>query len=253
MSLQEDMTAMGDAFDAALNDDSFYLPPEAFATPTSSTAWTTSSPGRKSVRFTITHQGDPLPPEGIARIDPLKIAAAAHQGHALGGSSIYLAAARPPMPICSRRGLRLLIVAVAALILIFIIMIVLTRAIAAAGVIVGTVVLSLGASSACRVVVAAHRRHPAALDGAADVGHRAAGGGCGLQLLLVSRMKEELHAGINTGILRSMVGTGSVVTAAGLVFAFTMISMSVSKLIIIGQGAPPSAWACCSTRWWCAR
>ena len=32
-----------------------------------------------------------------------------------------------------------------------------------------------------------------------------------------------------------IVFTGSVVTAAGLVFAFTMMSMSVSKLIIIGQ------------------
>jgi RND superfamily putative drug exporter len=32
-----------------------------------------------------------------------------------------------------------------------------------------------------------------------------------------------------------MAGTGSVVTSAGLVFAFTMMSMAVSKLIIIGQ------------------
>ena len=31
-------------------------------------------------------------------------------------------------------------------------------------------------------------------------------------------------AGINTGIIRSMAGSGSVVTAAGLVFAFTMAS-----------------------------
>jgi uncharacterized membrane protein YdfJ with MMPL/SSD domain len=33
---------------------------------------------------------------------------------------------------------------------------------------------------------------------------------------LVSRFKEEIHAGINTGIIRSMAGSGSVVTAAGL-------------------------------------
>ncbi|MDZ4235176.1 MAG: MMPL family transporter, partial [Dietzia sp.] len=54
-------------------------------------------------------------------------------------------------------------------------------------------------------------------------------------LLLVSRMKEELHAGLNTGIIRSMAGTGSVVTAAGMVFAFTMMSMTVSDMIVIGQ------------------
>lgn len=32
MAMQEDGTAMGEAFDAARNDDTFYLPPEAFET-----------------------------------------------------------------------------------------------------------------------------------------------------------------------------------------------------------------------------
>jgi RND superfamily putative drug exporter len=48
-------------------------------------------------------------------------------------------------------------------------------------------------------------------------------------------MKEEIAAGINTGIIRAMGGTGKVVTNAGLVFAFTMISMVVSHLVTIGQ------------------
>ena len=54
-------------------------------------------------------------------------------------------------------------------------------------------------------------------------------------LLLVSRLEEEIPAGIETGIIRSMGGTGAVVTSAGLVFAFTMMSMVVSDLRIIGQ------------------
>ncbi|HTQ21779.1 MMPL family transporter, partial [Mycobacterium sp.] len=45
----------------------------------------------------------------------------------------------------------------------------------------------------------------------------------------------EIHAGLNTGIIRAMGGTGSVVTSAGLVFAFTMMTMAVSQLIVIGQ------------------
>src|SRR5207302_7547124 len=45
----------------------------------------------------------------------------------------------------------------------------------------------------------------------------------------------ELAAGINTGIIRAMGGTGKVVTTAGLVFAFTMASMAVSELRVIGQ------------------
>jgi RND superfamily putative drug exporter len=48
-------------------------------------------------------------------------------------------------------------------------------------------------------------------------------------------MKEEIPAGINTGIIRAMGGSGSVVTAAGLVFAFTMMSMSVSAMVVVAQ------------------
>jgi putative drug exporter of the RND superfamily len=59
--------------------------------------------------------------------------------------------------------------------------------------------------------------------------------GSDYNLLLVSRMKEEIAAGINTGIIRAMGGTGKVVTAAGLVFAFTMGSLIVSDLLILGQ------------------
>ena len=59
--------------------------------------------------------------------------------------------------------------------------------------------------------------------------------GSDYNLLLVARMKEELGAGINTGIIRAMGGTGKVVTNAGLVFAVTMGSMVVSDLLSIGQ------------------
>jgi RND superfamily putative drug exporter len=70
-------------------------------------------------------------------------------------------------------------------------------------------------------------------------------------LLLVSRMKEELHAGLRTGIIRSMAATGSVVTSAGLVFAFTLAAMPVSHLIVIGQVGTTIGMACCLTPWWC--
>jgi RND superfamily putative drug exporter len=59
--------------------------------------------------------------------------------------------------------------------------------------------------------------------------------GSDYNLLLVSRFKEEIGAGLKTGIIRAMGGTGKVVTAAGLVFAFTMASMVVSDLRGVGQ------------------
>lgn len=39
--------------------------------------------------------------------------------------------------------------------------------------------------------------------------------GADYNLLLISRLKEELHAGLKTGNIRAMAGTGGVVTAAG--------------------------------------
>ncbi|TDH48347.1 hypothetical protein E2F47_24025, partial [Mycobacterium eburneum] len=59
--------------------------------------------------------------------------------------------------------------------------------------------------------------------------------GSDYNLLLVARFKEERGAGLKTGIIRSMAGTGSVVTSAGLVFAFTMMSFAVSDLRVMGQ------------------
>ena len=59
--------------------------------------------------------------------------------------------------------------------------------------------------------------------------------GSDYNLLLVARFKEEIHAGLNTGIIRAMAGSGSVVTSAGLVFAFTMASMVISDLRVAGQ------------------
>src|SRR6478752_373159 len=62
-------TAMGKDFDAAHNDDSFYLPPEVFKNPDFQRAMSSFlSPDGKAARFIISHKGDPGSPEGIARI-----------------------------------------------------------------------------------------------------------------------------------------------------------------------------------------
>jgi putative drug exporter of the RND superfamily len=59
--------------------------------------------------------------------------------------------------------------------------------------------------------------------------------GSDYNLLLVSRFKDEIHAGLKTGIIRSMAATGGVVTSAGLVFAATMAGMLYSDLIVLAQ------------------
>ncbi|GAB5894681.1 MMPL/RND family transporter [Mycolicibacterium mageritense] len=236
---QNNQTAMGQAFDASLNDEFFYLPPEAFGTADFQRGIKLFlSPDGHAVRFTVFHQGDPLTEEGTSHIEPLKIAAAdAIKGTPLEGSTVYVGGtAAMYKDMQQGADYDLLIAAVASLVLIFLIMVVLTRAVAAAAVIVGTVVLSLGASFGLSVLIWQHLvgipLHWMVLPMSVIV---LLAVGADYNLLLVSRMKEEIHAGLHTGIIRSMAGTGSVVTAAGLVFAFTMMSMAISDLIVIGQ------------------
>ena len=130
------------------------------------------------MRFIISHDGDPMTPEGIARIDAIKQAAKeAIKGTPLEGSKIYLAGTAATFKdMADGSNYDLLIAAIAALGLIFIIMLIITRSLVASAVIVGTVVLSLGASFGLSVLIWQHiLGHRTALDGAGDVGHHPAG------------------------------------------------------------------------------
>ena len=235
----ENSSAMGDAFNDSWNDDSFYLPPEIFDNADFKNGMKNFiSPDGKSVRFIISHEGDPLTPEGISKIDAIKQAAReAVKGTPLEGSTIYLAGTAATFKDMADGSMYdLMIAAIAALALIFIIMLIITRAVVASAVIVSTVVLSLGASLGLSVLIWQYlvgiELHWMVLPMSVII---LLAVGADYNLLLVARFKEEIHAGLHTGIIRSMGGTGSVVTSAGLVFAFTMMSMAVSDLVVIGQ------------------
>lgn len=235
----QNATAMGQAFDDAHNDDSFYLPPDVFKNADFQRAMTSFvSPDGKAARFIISHRGDPATPEGIARIDRIRSAAEeALKTTPLEGAKISLAGtASTYKDFRDGSQYDLWIALVGALCLIFVIMLVLTRSFVAALVIVGTVLLSLGASFGLSVLIWQYilgiKLHWMVLPMSVIV---LLAVGSDYNLLLVSRMKEEIAAGINTGIIRAMGGTGKVVTNAGLVFAFTMASMVFSDLRIIGQ------------------
>ncbi|WP_167100477.1 RND family transporter [Mycobacterium sp. DL592] len=238
-AMQDNATAMGQAFDASKNDDSFYLPPEVFDNPDFKRGLKMFvSPDGKAVRFIISHEGDPATPEGISHIDKVKNAAfEAIKGTPLEGSKVFMGGtASVYKDMQNGANYDLLIAGIAALCLIFVIMLVITRSIVAAAVIVGTVVLSLGASFGLSVLLWQHilgqPLHWLVLAMAVII---LLAVGSDYNLLLVARFKEEIHAGLNTGIIRAMAGSGSVVTSAGLVFAFTMGSMLISPLRVGGQ------------------
>jgi RND superfamily putative drug exporter len=235
----QNSTALGQAYDASKTDDSFYLPPEAFSNPEFLRGLKLFlSPDGKAARMIITHDVDPATPAGISHIDGIRHAAQeAVKGTPLAGSKIYIGGtASTYKDIADMAHYDLMIAGISALCLIFLIMLFITRSLVAALVIVGTVALSLGASFGVSVLVWQHLFGielywvilPLAVILLLAVGSD-------YNLLLVSRFKEEIHAGINTGIIRSMAGSGSVVTAAGLVFAFTMASFIFSDLVVLGQ------------------
>ena len=232
-------TAMGQAFDDAKNDDSFYLPPEAFDNADFKRGLKLFlSPDGKAARFIVTHQGNPATPEAIPHIDAMKDAVFdALKATPMSDAKVYVAGiGSTNKDIQEGMKYDLLISALAALALILLIMVFVTRSIVAALVIVGTVAISLGASVGLAVLLWQYifEIHlywivvPLAIILLLAVG-------ADYNLLLVSRFKEEMHAGLNTGIIRSMAGTGRVVTAAGLVFSATMASFIFSDLVILGQ------------------
>ncbi|HKV17600.1 MAG TPA: MMPL family transporter [Mycobacterium sp.] len=235
----ENSTQLGAAYDASKTDDSFYLPPEAFSNPEFIRGMKLfMSPDGKAARMIVTHEGNPETPEGISHIEAMRASAmAAVKGTPLAGSKIYIGGTASTYgDIAQMAHYDLIIAGIASMSLILLIMLFITRSIVAALVIVGTVAISLGASIGLSVLVWQHLLGiplywvimPLAVILLLAVGSD-------YNLLLVSRFKEEIHAGINTGIIRSMAGSGSVVTAAGLVFAFTMASFIFSDLIVLGQ------------------
>ncbi|MDT5309760.1 MAG: putative drug exporter of the superfamily, partial [Mycobacterium sp.] len=238
-ALLQNATAMGQAFDTANNDDFFYLPPEAFDNPEFIRGLKMFlSPDGKAARFFVTQQGDPATPEGISLVD--REQTAAQEGlkqSSLSGANVYIAGeAATYKDMHDGEKYDLMIAVAAALTLIFMIMLLLTRSLVAALVIVGTAASTIAAAVGLSGVIwqdLVGLRVYWVVEVLAVIVLLAVGSD--YNLLLVSRFKEEIHAGLKTGIIRSMAGTGGVVTAAGLVFAFTMASMVGSDMRAIGQ------------------
>ncbi|SPM29102.1 RND family transporter [Mycobacterium terramassiliense] len=237
--MSQNSTAMGQAFDASRNDDSFYIPPEVFDNPDFKRGLKMFlSPDGHAARFIISHDGDPASVEGISHVDPIRNAAKeAIKGTPLEGARISLAGTAAVYKDM-RDGAKydLMIAGIAAASLILIIMLIITRSMVAAVTIVGTVLISLGASFGLSVLmwqdILGFKLHWMVLAMSVIL---LLAVGSDYNLLLVSRFKEEIGAGLRTGIIRSMAGTGGVVTSAGLVFAATMASFVFSDLKVTGQ------------------
>ncbi|WP_111511978.1 RND family transporter [Mycobacterium kyogaense] len=238
-AMNDTALAMGAAFDTAKNDDLFFLPPEAFSNPDFQRGLKMfMSPDGKSARLFITHQSDPATVEGISRVDAEREAAQnAIKMTSLSNAKILIGGtAATYKDMSDGAKYDLLIAVVSALTLIFMIMLILTRSVVAAATIVGTAASSIAASFGISVLIwqdlLGIQMHWLVMLMSVII---LLAVGADYNLLLVHRFREEIHAGLKTGIIRSMAGTGGVVTSAGLVFAATMAAMLGSSLTVLAQ------------------
>jgi RND superfamily putative drug exporter len=234
-----DLINVGNDFDASRSDDFFYIPREAFDNEDVKTGMKLMmSPDGQAARFIITHEGNAMGPEGIDHVQAFPEAIkAALKETSLAGAKIYIGGAGSNnKDIKAYAASDLLIVGIAAFVLIFLIMLYLTRSLVAAFVIPGTVAFSYAGAFGLSVLMWQHiiglHLHWLVLPLTFII---LVAVGSDYNLLLIARVKEETSAGLNTGLIRALGSTGGVVTAAGLVFAFTMLAMLIGDLRTIGQ------------------
>lgn len=235
----DDQVNVGLDFDQSRSDDFFYIPHEGFDNDDVKTGMQLlMSPDGKAARIIVTHEGDANGPEGVQHVEQFPSAITiALKETSLAGARVYIGGSGSTnKDIKQYAASDLLIVAIAAFVLIFLIMLVLTRSLMAALVIPGTVAFSYAGAFGLSILVWQHLiglpLHWLILPLTFII---LVAVGSDYNLLLIIRVKEELHAGIHTGLIRALGSTGGVVTSAGLVFAFTMLAMLTSDLRTIGQ------------------
>src|SRR5690625_3861233 len=207
----------------------FFLPSQAFDNP----LFADAIPYFFSPDGTITRMVVTPDMEGFSR-DAMDVSAAvipaalqAIKGTSLAGSTVSLGG--PGGTLLNIEAFAredFITSAVAAFAFVFCVILILLRSLVAAVAVIGTVALSylsaLGLTAFVWQDIIGNPLHwsvaPVSFVFLVAVG-------ADYNMLLVARFKEELPAGIKTGIIRAMVNTGGVVTTAGLVFGFTMFAM----------------------------
>jgi RND superfamily putative drug exporter len=235
----DDSINVGNDWDKSRSDDFFYIPHEGFDNEDVKTGMKLMmSPDGKAARFIVTHEGDAMGPEGVEHVEmfPGAIKTILKET-SLAGARVYIGGSGAnDKDIKEYAASDLLIAAIAAFVLIFLIMMFITRSLVAALVIPGTVAFSYAGAFGLSILLWQHliglHLHWLVLPLTFII---LVAVGSDYNLLLINRVKEEVHAGLHTGLIRALGSTGGVVTSAGLVFAFTMLAMLTSDLRTIGQ------------------
>jgi putative drug exporter of the RND superfamily len=230
---------LAQAFDNAKNDDFFFLPPDALNTPDFKVGMDFfMTPDGKGARIVIYHSGEAQSPEGIKQIEAVSAAAQESiKGTSLSNAKLYVAGASSNYrDVQDYSNNDIIIMMLATFALVFMIVLLITRALVGAIVVLITVVLSFAGAYGLSVFIWETLLHtqlhwltlPIAFIVLVAVG-------CDYNLLLLSRYRQEIGAGIKTGLIRTMGSSGGVAITAGFVFAITMLALLSSDVVNIGQ------------------
>ena len=197
------------------------------------------TPDGNDARIVMYHTGEAQSPEGIKQIQAVTAAAQeAVKGTSLSNARIYLAGAASnyrDVQDYSRNDI-IIIMMLATFALVFTIVLLITRALVGAIIVLITVILSFAGAHGLSVFIwetlLRTQLHWLTLPIAFIV---LVAVGCDYNLLLLSRYRQEIGAGVKTGLIRTMGSSGGVVFTAAFVFAFTMLALLSSDVINIGQ------------------
>ena len=217
----------------------FYLPPAAFENRQFSdlARQFISSDGR-TARFAITSSYDPYSADAMALNHTIvDTANAARPNTSLGGAAIsmagFTAVNSDLQHLLSADFTRL---ATATLLIVGVVLILLLRAVVAPLYLLGTVVLNYFAALGLGVLVF---QYGFGRDIAWPVPLLAfillIAVGADYNMLVISRLREESTQNMRVGVLRTVTGTGSVITSAGLIFAASMFGLMVGSLDMMIQ------------------
>lgn len=233
------MIDMAQAFDNAKNDDFFFLAPEGLQTENFKIGQDFfMTPDGKGARFMVFHTGEAMSPAGIEQTR--KASAAAQEAvkqTALSNAKMDIAGGAPTyrdVEDFSHNDLILMMLATFGLV--FVIVLALTRALVGSILVLIIVVLSfagsLGLASLIWETLLGTQLHWLNIPISFIV---LVGVGCDYNLLLLSRYREEIGAGVKTGMIRAIAGSLSVAVTAALVLAGTMLALLSSDVKNIGQ------------------
>ncbi len=217
------------AYAAGNPQSSFFIPSQALQSPLfrSGMPYFFSADG-KVTRMVVTPQREGFSRDAMdvsARVIPTALTAV--KDTSLAGSTVSIGGPGGTLlNIESFAHEDFIAIIVAAFAFVFCVVLVLLRSLVAALAVIGTVGLSYLAAMGVAVFIwqdlIGNPLHwsvaPIAFTFLVAVG-------ADYNMLFVSRLREEFGAGPGVGLVRSMVGTGSVVTQAGLTFGVTMFAM----------------------------